>query len=136
MEQYAYQEMSDVEERLWWYVARRKIIAKILAKFVTVSGGRRARILEVGCGSGGNLPVLARFGELTAVEHDPVMREMAARRNLCPVLPGTLPNQLPLTERFDVICLFDVLEHLDKRISALKMLKSLFNNELKITGGG
>jgi SAM-dependent methyltransferase len=40
------------------------------------------------------------------------------------VAPGSLPDDLPYADRkFDVICLFDVLEHVDREQEALSILR-------------
>ena len=120
MDRQAYTEMAEVEDKLWWYISRRKIIQKILDSFVTKKAANR--ILEVGCGSGGNLNLLAQYGQLHAVEHDENMRDLAANKQLCQVLPATLPNPLPCEGQFDLICMFDVLEHIDERLESLTMI--------------
>ncbi len=83
-----------------------------------------ARVLELGSGTGGNLTMLARFGAVTAVEMDEEAREIS--RALMPgvdVRAGRLPDGLGLAgERFGLVCLFDVLEHVEEDEAALRVL--------------
>ena len=61
----AYTDMHAVEGEHWWFVARRKILDKIIRRFA-----RRGplHLLEAGCGTGGNLRMLANIGRVTAFE--------------------------------------------------------------------
>ena len=118
MEAEYYKEMYAVEDHHWWFVARRAILKKILDRFYR----RResSRVLEIGCGSGGNLDLLENYGRLSAMELDDGARALAASRNICPVRSGWLPDDIPYDENFDLICMLDVLEHIDDDLAALQ----------------
>ena len=77
MESYTYQLMRKIEDRHWWFVARRKIIEATLQRLKLPA---KAEILEVGCGTGGNIGMLNRFGITTCIEQDPAAAEMARER--------------------------------------------------------
>ena len=62
MEPEAYFEMDQVEQQHGWFVARRKIIRSKLSEIT--SAHSCAKILEVGCGTGGNLEMLNAFGKV------------------------------------------------------------------------
>ncbi len=118
MEADTYQLMRKIEDRHWWFVARRKIIKWQLE---SLEIPEKARILEVGCGTGGNIALLNRFGDVTCVELDEAAAKMARGRNISPVLLGRLPNDMPnFSQQFDVVTLFDVIEHIDEDESSLK----------------
>ncbi len=124
MEPAAYEEMAAQQDRHWWFVARRRILADTVGRLGLPPG---ARILEAGAGTGGNLPMLARFGSVQALEMDEQARAFAYRRAPdIEVRPGRLPDQLPFDAgSFDLICLFDVLEHVDQDRAALTALRTL-----------
>lgn len=64
--------------------------------------------------------MLAAFGHLHAMEHDSAAREHARTLDLCPIVTGTLPDDIPFDDKtFDLVCLFDVLEHIEQEIHAL-----------------
>jgi len=126
----AYTKMADVEGRHWWFVARRKIIRKIIE---SLGLPRDAKILEVGCGTGGNLELLSWFGEVTAVEVDAEARRIAKERCVGRVVAGQLPDGLDLGgQKFDLIVLLDVLEHINDDVGSLVALKKSLKKEGKI----
>ena len=127
MEQKLYLQNRKLEDSHWWFVGRRRIIRQVLT---SLNVPRKMQILEVGCGTGGNLGLLSEFGEVIGVEPEFEAAKMARARNICEVCVGGFPDDLPFTgQQFDVIILLDVLEHLDDDLSALKALRSLLSRE-------
>jgi SAM-dependent methyltransferase len=85
------------------------------------------RVLEVGCGEGAFAALLEAAGaRVTAVEPDPSAAAVA-RRRATRVLEATLEDALGelAGERFDLVVLADVLEHLMDPVAALRALKPL-----------
>jgi SAM-dependent methyltransferase len=118
-----YREMASVQDRHWWFVARRQILDRVVA---SLSLPTEASIIEIGSGPGGNLAMLARHGQLRAMETDPMARELAASLGICPVLPGALPTPHPFADATcDLACLFDVLEHIEDDRGALRAVARL-----------
>jgi SAM-dependent methyltransferase len=121
MDRIVYDRMAAHDSTHWWYRARRDILADYLARF----GGlpTRARILEIGCGTGHNIPMLQAFGEVDAIEIDPPARDMASVRLGKPVGGSPLPA-LPDVPRayYDLIAVLDVVEHIEDDVAALKAM--------------
>src|SRR5688572_15005772 len=112
--------MAALEHTHWWWCARRAIVARVLQAHLPPSPARR--VLEVGCGTGGNLPMLARFGEVLGAEAAPeALRLHAAQGDtrFC-VVRHAIPE--PLEERFGLIAMLDVLEHIADDRGALAWL--------------
>jgi SAM-dependent methyltransferase len=119
MERSAYAEMAAIDEGHWWYRARRAIVAAMITAHVRLP--EHAKIVEIGCGTGSNLPVLERFGMLTAIEPDDDARAFAATRSNATVLAGRLPADLPIEDASqDLAVMLDVLEHVDDDVAALR----------------
>lgn len=123
MDRIIYDRMAAHDSTHWWYTARRDILADFLAREGNVP--KDARILEIGCGTGHNLPMLAAFGTMDAIEIDPAAREIASERLGKPVSASPLPA-LPGIERgaYDLIAVLDVIEHIEDDVAALKAMAS------------
>ena len=118
MDRIVYDRMAAHDSTHWWYRARREILADYLTRY----GGlpKHARILEIGCGTGHNLPMLARFGQVEAIEIDDAARAIAGDRLGKPVGNAPLPA-LTGVERgaYDLIAVLDVVEHIEDDVGAL-----------------
>lgn len=128
----AYLEMSETESRHWWFSGRRAILSSIMANLTLP---QPCRILEVGCGTGGNLQMLSGFGEVSAFEMDANARAIASKKtnNLHDIRAGRCPDEIPFHDRrFDLICLFDVLEHIDQDTETLISIKPLLRKNGRI----
>lgn len=123
MERGVYEEMLAVEQDHWWFRARREILASELSRLPIPTG---RPVIEVGCGTGGNLEMLAGFGPLTGIEPDDEARRHASVRSGLTILPGALPSGLPdLEGRFGLVAALDVVEHVEDDRRSLKALCSL-----------
>lgn len=123
MEPNIYTLMASLEENHWWFAARRAIAENIIRRLRLPPD---ASILDAGCGTGGNLSMLSRYGHVHAMELDDHARQMANTKGIARVLSGRLPDEVPYQqEQFDLIALFDVLEHVEDDRNTLKVLGSL-----------
>lgn len=118
MERIVYDRMAAHDSTHWWYRARRDILSDYLAREAKLP--RDARILEIGCGTGHNLPMLARFGQVDAIEIDEAARGIASERLGKPVGDAPLPGLPGVEEKYDLIAVLDVVEHIPDDIGALK----------------
>lgn len=111
MERQIYDRMRVLQQDHWWFAARREILSEEIGRLPLP---KPARVLEVGCGPGGNLGMLSAFGEVSAVEPDAASRAYAAERSGADVRGGLLPDGLPdFGAPFDLVAAFDVIEHVD-----------------------
>ena len=121
MQRDAFALMAQAERDHWWFRARREFIAAAIRRAAPPA---MARVLDAGCGSGGNLALLAEFGSVHGFEFDHDARGVAAALGIGEVAHGSLPDGIPFRDtQFDVIGLFDVLEHLEHPVPALRALR-------------
>ena len=124
MERKVYEQMAELDSRHWWFTARRRILDGLIERVVRPPNN--ARILELGAGTGHNLAMLSRFGEIEASELDPVARELASERLGRPVVEAALPDLGMFPQgSYDMVALLDVLEHVPDDRSSLKAIHGL-----------
>ncbi len=116
-----YQAMAKAEDTHWWFRARRTILTDILKR---LSLPKNATILDAGSGTGGNLSMLSGFGRVYGMEMDREARILANKRSIVEVQEGALPGPIPFDNQlFDLIAMFDVLEHVEQDYSTLTALR-------------
>jgi SAM-dependent methyltransferase len=121
MDRIVYERMAAHDTTHWWYRARRDILADYLTRWGDLPEG--ARILEIGCGTGHNLPMLAQFGEIDAIEIDETARAKASERLGKPVGTAPLPELVGVEPgTYDLVAVLDVIEHVEDDVAALKAI--------------
>jgi hypothetical protein len=72
--------------------------------------------------------MLMRFGRVAALEPDEFARSFATNRTGISIERGHLPDGIPSSlGTFDLVCLFDVLEHVEDDVAALAAIRPLLN---------
>src|SRR2546423_6006091 len=123
MQQHTYSIMYQVEEQHWWFLGRRKIIERFVAAACRDLGKLKPRILDVGCGTGANLQMLAQHGAAEGVDVSSEALEFCRARGLSKVKEGAA-EALPYEDgSFDLVTGLDVVEHLDDDIAGLKEMR-------------
>lgn len=118
--------MYNVEDEHFWFVSRNRVLAAALSTIPLVTSPAPS-ILEVGCGTGNTLRVLqAAFPSATVVGGDAFLAGLRfARRRTGGSLVQARIEALPFHRPFDLIGIFDVLEHIHDDGAALGHLRSL-----------
>jgi SAM-dependent methyltransferase len=121
MQAHHYPILYQVEEAHWWYLGRRRIIQSLVEKISRTLNN--PRILDVGCGTGANLKMLARFGRAEGVDISPQAVEFCRERGLDSVKLGAA-EELPYeNDSFDLVTALDVIEHLDDDVAGLREIR-------------
>lgn len=120
MELHTYSIMYEVEGKHWWFAGRRRIISEFVEKACHALGKQRPKILDVGCGTGANLQMLAQFGACEGVDVSTAALDFCRARGLDQVKQGAAES-LPFADAsFDLVTGLDVVEHLDDDIAGLR----------------
>jgi SAM-dependent methyltransferase len=101
----------------FWFTHRRSAIRE--AARDCLAGQGRARVLDFGCGDGEVLTELSRH--FRAVGFDPRVNDLSlARRRGATRLVAARGDSLPFTRSFDLVGLFDVVEHVADDVDLLR----------------
>lgn len=123
-----YEKLFVVEDRHFWFVARNQIIRTVVEQLRLRDG---ARVLEVGCGTGNSLRPLERAGPgatVIGLDRYPEGLRYARQRTRAQLVCAD-SAALPFAEPFDLICAFDVLEHVDDDIGAMRELRAALRSD-------
>ena len=125
-----WQETDELLDESWWYLTRNQIIKKTLDR-----SGVHGPIWDIGCGSG----VVARFLNdqgLATVGVEPSFggAQLTSRRGVTAVC-GSLEGLVLPDESLEAVAMFDVLEHLKDRDSAIQEIRRVLkpNGHLILT---
>jgi len=125
MDTNAYQVMAHVERNHWWFRGRRNVLAGLVSE-LSPPLPNGARVLDVGCGTGANGPVLAQAGRFTVgVDFSavPLKLDRGADREQLTRVQGD-GELLPFRDgAFDLVVSLDVLEHLKDDRSGARELR-------------
>jgi SAM-dependent methyltransferase len=127
MQSHHYPILYQVEDTHWWYVGRRRIIQSLVDKISTTL--KTERILDVGCGTGANLKMLAAYGKAEGVDISPQAVDFCHERGLDSVKLGAI-EQLPYEDNsFELVTALDVIEHLDDDIAGLREMRRVLRRQ-------
>lgn len=128
MEAELYDELWRVEQRHWWFVARRRIVGSLVKRFSPSEAGR-LQICELGCGTGGNLAEFRDAHDICGMDVSEKALRYARRRVGARVEPGSLPGDVPFpVSSFDVVLMTDVLEHIEDDAASARVAMSLLKD--------
>lgn len=116
-----YAEMAARQDSHWWFAARRQILRSQLRQLRLPAN---PDILEIGSGTGANLDLLAEFGRVVGLEMNPSAIDLARQRTwnrsgAVSMRLGRCPDDMSGLPSFDLVCMFDVLEHIGEDGAAL-----------------
>ena len=98
--------IAAVEQRQWWYRGTREICFSLLDPYI--AGRTPLDILDVGCGTGGNLLVLKQHGRARGIDIDPLCVDYCRQKGL-DVSPGSMEELGQPRTSLDLLTMFDVL---------------------------
>jgi len=126
------QEYRDLYQNHWWWRSRERAIKREIEK--SPPSATNAKILDIGCGDGLLFPVLKQYGDVFGIEPDPAtLASDSPHREQIHL--GYFDESYETDDRFDLIVMLDVLEHIEDANAALAKAVDLLteNGRLIIT---
>jgi SAM-dependent methyltransferase len=121
-----YEAMHALETRHWWFRGRRRVLLDSLRAVARTRAAATPRILDYGCGTGGNTSAYAPLGEVVGIEPDRGAVALAGARGgarFCRASGTQLPFRPAV---FDAVVASDVLEHIeDDRAAVAEVVRVL-----------
>lgn len=116
-----YERMRAVEDSNWWFAGKRRVVEALVRQAL---GGRRAGlVLDVGCGTGATLQMLARYGEPVGTDFAPLALAFSKQRGCERLCAGDAQRLAFRDGIFDVVVALDIIEHLDDPVQALREMR-------------
>src|SRR5262245_45713933 len=114
-----FREMQAIEEDHFWFAGKRLLLSMLLEH----AGGHVERVLDIGCGTGGLLKLLAGRARVFGVDYEELALRYCREKGLDAVVRGS-GLELPFAGgSFDLCVMFDVLEHVDEELDLLRELR-------------
>ncbi len=121
MDRAYFKNYAVLERTHWWFLVRRDIILNHLK---SLTGNRKnLKILNVGAATGYSSEFLQEFGEVTSVEYDQECCAFVKNKYGKEFINASI-TELPFSDyAFDLVCAFDVIEHIEDDTLAVQELK-------------
>ncbi|MGE5620707.1 MAG: class I SAM-dependent methyltransferase [Sphingomonadaceae bacterium] len=109
MEKEQYEILYRVEESHWWYLGMQRIVGSLLDRQLVKRND--LRILDAGCGTGGMVKYLRRFGHVVGIDVADEALRRCRWRGLRHLARASIEGLPFADESFDLLTSFDVLYH-------------------------
>lgn len=128
MENELYQKFYEVETKHWWFSARRIIIIDVIKKIIKLK--KNSLVLDYGCGTGGILDFLSKDYQAYGADMSDLAINFCNKRNLTNILSiSDLLSKPEFKNKFKMVTILDVIEHIDDDDAVLKDIHSLLEDE-------
>lgn len=122
-----YQLYYDFERSHWWFLARAEILKTYIHS--NIYNGYPLKILNVGSATGASSEWLSEFGEVSSIEYNEgCINFLSGKGFKLPVEQGSILNLPYGKNTFDLVCGFDVIEHVEDDKSAVNEMIRVCNN--------
>ena len=121
MEAVAYRQFRDLERVHWWFRGRRAIFEELLRRRILPATGKTGvRSLDLGCGVGGNMIMLAEIGDPIGIDVEIEALRMCHDRGFRAILQAD-GQRLPFADgQFAVVTALDAIEHIPDDAAAFR----------------
>ncbi len=121
--------MADMEGKYWWHIGKKHLVTSLIKHHF--NNRTDLKILELGCGTGGMLGTLARFGEVTGFDISPVAVDYCRAKGFEAVRVQDIStiNVSGEHTKYNLVLALDVLEHIQDDVLAMQKVHTLLAND-------
>jgi ubiquinone/menaquinone biosynthesis C-methylase UbiE len=113
-----YKEYYDLERSNWWFTARLEILKSQIE--IMFPHKNDLNILNIGVATGATSQMLEMFGKVKSIEYDEVCFNFVKEKLQIDIEQGTILDLQFAENSFDLVCAFDVVEHVQNDQLAVK----------------
>jgi ubiquinone/menaquinone biosynthesis C-methylase UbiE len=117
MDPAAYQTVFDLDRDHWFFVGRRRIIARLLESYLPA---QEMTILDVGCGTGVTKQMLENYGQVIGLDMAHEALHFCQQRGLGSLCQGHACHLPFADETCHLVTALDVIEHLENDALGLR----------------
>ncbi len=128
MDKNYYKEYYTLERKHWWFKIRAKIILFLIDKSLKDKPKTELTILNVGAATGRTSEILGKYGKVTSLEYDKDCCDFANNNLNLVIINGSILELPFVNETFDLVCAFDVIEHVEDDLTAVAEMKRVCKN--------
>ena len=127
---YDYYIESNIQENHWWFKSRNNIILAVLINYLDNKNTNDYEILDIGCGLGQIFPILEKFGYVEGIEkNSSFVKVLKKKYPDIKIHNGKFPNPNLENRKFDLISMFDFLEHIDNPADILRATNNILKKD-------
>jgi len=127
MDKAYFKDYYHLERNHWWFRARLAILEDRIQKLT--EGNTGVSILNAGVATGATSQMLENFGDVTSLEYDEECCSFLRSELGMEVTHGSLTELPYANETFDLVCAFDVIEHIEDDGAALTEIKRVLKKD-------
>ena len=122
-----YKEYYHLERSNWWFTARLEILKSQIE--IMFPHKNDLNILNIGVATGATSQMLEMFGKVKSIEYDEVCFNFVKEKLQIDIEQGTILDLQFAENSFDLVCAFDVVEHVeDDQLAVKEMIRVCKSN--------
>jgi len=130
LEKSYYKEYYELERNHWWFKVRSKIIEDQIIKYAKLPSN--PKILNVGAATFYSSEMLQQYGNVVSLEYDENCVDFVRSTLNVDIVQGSATDLKFEDKTFDLVCAFDVIEHIDNHSKAISEMRRVLKSSGKL----